>query len=288
MKKNLMLLLSSLAAVLLALECGWRSYYFAKNHFHGGKAAFELYAVGESTVRGFGDISFADAVAETFKNSFGPGGLSYRNMGRTGYTSYPHWMSLRAEMAFRRRGTPGALILYTGHNEAIDRELPGKFRSFWLRHCERLLDHSYFLSDMLYRLRRKGLLRVDGSYLWYELNLRRIIETARDSGLTPILSTLAVNYSGVEPSFDMRDESSLNEHLRRGLELEARSFSSAARYYLELSGEDKDTKALWFFCAARCYERSGDYAAARENYREAVNWDKRVTYRRANCLQNDL
>ncbi len=254
-----LLLAACSALLLLALlaEGLFRSVLFARARFAAEPGAFELYASGESSMRGmpFGK-SPADVVSELFAGELAGRPLRVFNLAEGGNSIYPQAIKAVRVLKYRRRGEPAALLIYAGHNEQIGVGLRfTALQRFWEAFKERALVHSLLFSELALRAERLFSYRGVRSQAHYEFYLREIIEAAKDAGVTPVLSTLASNLSGAEPG--------------------------GAEYTPELA-------------AAVAAELKGDYAGALARYKSLLGgltpWNKvsmrpYLEYRLGRCLQ---
>jgi tetratricopeptide (TPR) repeat protein len=138
-------------------------------------------------------------------------------------------------------------------------------------------------------LRRRRQISREKTLATYEYYLRRVIETAQQNGLVPILATMASNISRIEPNCDASDGDAVGALIARGSRLEDNGEFAAARdlYRGGVAGH-AHSAALLYYRAGRCEEALGDFAAAREDYWTAVDLDRRTMFGRTTRAQNEL
>lgn len=291
MRRNILLACCAVFAALLLLEGGWRAYYFLKNRNAEPEGAFALYAVGESSVAGFSDLSFVSALGKMYEGGFAGRKLYVNNLARSGFVAYAHRTRLRQHISFRKRANPAALIIYTGHNEPASQPVSGIGQKLWLSFGEALASKSYFLSDMLYLMWERGVFQalVPQSHEWYELQLRRMVENARANGVQPFISTVASNMSGADPSLNLDDEEKFMAVAGPGMELEgAAVWPKALAYYSSMLEAQPAYAAHWYFRLGKCAERLRDYDAARKYYWLSADIEPRLCLGKVDSRQTQI
>jgi hypothetical protein len=281
-----------LLVVPVAAEAVYRAVLFVRMWNAAPRdGVFEVFAVGESTMRGADTrpkISIPALVAVMFGNRLGERPVVIHMLAQNGHPLYPQWVALGEATAFRDRSNPGVMLLYSGHNEG---DLRGSgpaavWRPGWYQRVEQW---SLVARWIRLSLIEASLVDRRPDFGTYEHELRATIETARAAGLVPIVSTAAGNLSGVEPSFGGRDaeqarasiEDALGEQKDGGcVRTETRCKSRAPA--------DTDIAALLCYEAAKCVQAGGDVARARDLYWEAVELDARHHWGRATRAQNAL
>lgn len=193
-----------LAAALLLLgltaEGGFRAalWTVARLRRETPPRAFELYGVGESTMAG---VPYPRRTAPPFLVKKILGGtiagrtIVVNDLAAAGESIYPQAAAFERAIRARDRGNPGAVLIYAGHNDAAYEVETPAFERF----RERCLDRSALLRALSYALEeRVPALRVR-SLGAYEYNLRRVVELAKASGLTPVLTVPAANLADMDP-----------------------------------------------------------------------------------------
>ncbi|MBI3564350.1 MAG: hypothetical protein HY079_04050 [Elusimicrobia bacterium] len=192
-----------LAAALLAVEGGWRAcrWTAARLRRDTPPRSFELYAVGESTMAG---APYPKRAGPAFLVKKILGGTVDRRtiavtvVARAGESVFPQAAAFEDAVRARRRDDPGAVLIYAGHNDAAYEDATPAFERFrerWLYRSLVVRDLSFLLEERVPALRARSL----GTY---EHHLRRIVETALASGLTPVLTVPASNLADADPWLD--------------------------------------------------------------------------------------
>ena len=282
------------AASLLVLPGALEGLYragWALARSAGGTDAFELYIVGESTAAGepySPRISPAQLVSARFGGRLLGRRVRVVTVALPGESIYPQ--SVRFDWALRRRDAkvPGAVLIYSGHNDAGTRRgIPRVER--W-RHW--LAERSFLAEDGLYLLERRGLLPKARTADTYAYFLRRTAAAARRSGLTPVLSTVMGNLSGVEPGLSSPSSGASVETvalLDEGTALESKGrHAQALRLYETAAVSHPWMRAYLAYRMGRCRLALGEYAKAKGLFQEAVDRSEQDNFGRASSLQNDL
>lgn len=160
--------------------------------------SFELYAVGESTMAGVPYPRRAAPpylVKKILGGTVGKRTVAVVSTAAAGESIYPQAAAFERAIRARRRDDPGAVLIYAGHNDAAyDEATPAfeRFRERWLYRSAVLRALSYGLEERFPALRVRSL----GTYEYW---LRRVVEGALASGLTPVLTVPASNLADMDP-----------------------------------------------------------------------------------------
>ena len=287
-------LLTAAALLGLALsEAAYRAALWVRARLAQDAGAFEIFAVGGSTTLGQpfeNKVSFPLIAAGLFEGRLQGRPIVVRNLAAYGEDStYPQWVRLRREAAFRRKSVPGAVLIYCGHNEGDLRPAPPSLRSrLWAAWERRVVDPSYLLTDLLYLARKARLCGRErtpdslGSYL------RRMAQVCRDAGLVPVFSTLASNIADVEPNLAWHPRPEEGEPtVAAGRELERSGrWRQALGLYAAARGRQPWLDPLLDYRSGRCLRALGRYDEAREAFWKAVDSDSRIRFGRATRSQN--
>jgi tetratricopeptide (TPR) repeat protein len=204
---------------------------------------------------------------------------------------FPQAVALSHEIRLRFSGVPGAVLVYTGHND------DGAPRALTLK--ERLEElfvfRSWLLTDLLFYAENyaPSLRPVLGvwSLRWYELNMRRIVAMSLDAGLVPIVSTVVGNRAGMGPALGVDSKLTGKEAcaiLREGWALEAEGrYAEAMRFYADQVGFVSRLRPFLDFRLGRCESRLGRYRKAERLFRETRNLEYGDNYHCATSRQND-
>jgi len=187
-------------ALLLAAEGLFRAALWtaARLRRETPPRAFELYAVGESTMAG---VPYPPRTAPPYLVKKILGGTVDRRtivvtpLAAAGESIYPQAAAFERAVRARRRDNPGAVLIYAGHNDAAyEDETPPfeRFRERWLYRSAALRALFFALEERVPALRVRTL----GTY---EHHLRRVVEAARDAGLMPVLTVPAANLADMDP-----------------------------------------------------------------------------------------
>ena len=164
---------------------------------------------------------------------------------------YPQSVALERAIAARTAGAPGAVLIMSGHNEGLIRAADGTGAPYE-PNC--IAERSAIVRDVLVAVRRRRLVDRDRSLAAYEHYLRRTIETAQASGLTPILTTLPSNISRIEPNPDDSGSDPAAAVVVAGLELEAQGRHAEALALYRGRFADFPTSAALRYRSGRCAE----------------------------------
>jgi hypothetical protein len=281
-------------AVILALpfatEAICRAALFLKQRSSAPPGpVFSLIGVGESTMNGFPFepyINIPVVVAKMFDGKILDRDIIVQNLARDGHPIYSQYSMLAQAIAYRDRQTPGAVIIYAGHNEG---DLRGGGAAWGPGFFERLARHSFVIRALRLQLVTMRVIRRPRDIRAYEYFLRRTIETAREAGLLPVLATVAGNASGVEPNLETSDGRAVEEAMAV---VEAqRKHGDCASIESRCAKEaeaDTDLAPLLCYQAGKCRQAAGETARADELYQTAVDLDPRTVFGRATRAQNAI
>jgi hypothetical protein len=264
--------------------------------------------VGESTMLGepFDDqLSLPSLVSEMLGRHIGSRSIVIRNVAEQGVGAYAESVRFERALMSRDRSVPGAVLIYTGHNEPYLGEPAGDGRATAQpsrstphlaalgRAVRRIALHSSLLQEALLYLRSLHVVRAPTGIGPWERSVRHIIRTAKDAGLLPILFTLPSNVSGVEPNAYRQSTLGMTAILEQGARIEqSGDLGTALRYYREryvaTAARDRASAGLLLYRIAHCEEASGQYAEARRDFSTVVNQDPRLNFGRATVAQNEL
>ena len=289
--RRLLLLTVSILAVALLSEGAYRvKLHFDVPHPPATGTTFEIYGVGESTLVGEPfepKISVPRMLEYMFGGHIAGRAIEVKNLAERGSPLYPQSVAFERAVVSRDAREPGVVLIMSGHNEGI---LPGTSAGApGLSVLSRVAEESALLGDAILALRRRRLISRERTMATYEYYLRRVIETAEQSGLVPILATMASNISRIEPNCDPNDGVVLGSLIAHGRRLEDEGSLAAARdLYLDNVATHARSATLLYYRAGRCEEALGNFAAAREDYWTAVDFDRRTTFGRTTRPQNEL
>jgi len=284
-------------AILLGLpfagEGVFRSYLFiAQRLSTPAEPVFDLIGVGASTMNGFPfepRISIPAVVAIMLDERVDDRRIVVQNLARDGHPIYGQYPILAQTVAYRDPKTPGAVIIYAGHNEGDLRRRTPVSAAWHPDLFERLGRYSFVARALRLQLVAAHVIRRPRDILAYEYYLRRTIETAREAGLLPILSTVAGNLSGVEPNLETSDVHAVEEAMAV-VERQRKDGDCAG---IEASCTEKaeagdDLAPLLCYQAGKCREAAGETANADELYQTALDLDPRNVFGRATRAQNSI
>lgn len=280
------------AAILLALPFAAEgivraALFVAQRSSAPPAASFTLIGVGESTMNGFPfepHISIPALVNVMFDGRIGERDIVVRNLARDGHPIYAQSVLLAQAVAYRDPETPGAVLIYAGHNEgdlrrANDEWRPGLF--------EAVARHSFVARAVQLELVSRRIIKRPRNLDAYEYHLRRTIETAKAAGLLPVLSTVSGNIAGVEPNLETSDADAarvamavVERQLKQGdcAAIEGRCTAATAA--------NDALAALLCYQGGKCRQAAGDIREAEELYQKAVDLDPRTVFGRATRAQN--
>lgn len=257
---------------------------------NAGDDAFELYVVGESTAAGepyAPAITPAGLVASRFDGRIGGRPIRPIVLAEAGYSIYPQSVALERALRCRDERNPGAVLIYSGHNDAGDASATPLLQTL----LERVLSRSALLGDLIYSAEKNGYIRRERTFDAWRHNVRRVVDMSRRSGLVPILATAASNLAGIDPRLPDDDPPLAQTRLllARGEELESkRRYDEALAYYAEQSALHPRLATYLKYRTGKCLEASGRYALARRAYQEVVDAEDAGSFGRAASRQNDF
>jgi tetratricopeptide (TPR) repeat protein len=279
-----------LCAVVLALaaEVAYRAALYVAAARQTRDGAFEIYGVGESTMRGQPfepKLSVPGMLDRMFGGAIAGRPIAIRNLAERGAPIYPQSVALERAVATGTTGGPGAVLIMSGHNEGYISAADGTGAPYQ-PNC--IAERSAIVRDVLVAVRRRRLVDRDRSLAAYEYYLRRTIETAQASGLTPILTTLPSNISRIEPNLDAYAADANGAIVEQGLALERQGRHAQARELYLARLAEEPTSASLTYRVGRCEEALGNFDAARERYWTAVDLDTRLMFGRATRAQHEV
>lgn len=251
---------------------------------------FELYVVGESTAAGYPYESLAPA--EVVFRQFG-GRLTGREiqvftLARNGQSIYPQRVALERALRGRNRRNPGAVLIYSGHNDATaERGL-----SVFERLKQRWLYRSALLNDLIYHAEKSALLPRFRTLDTWQYNLRRVVELSLASGLQPVLATCVSNLSDIDPFLPYNccaiSPKETTAILQRGQELELkRRYSAALAYYSKQAALHPEMSHYLTYRKGKCHQALGQYREAKRLFESVVDFVKFDNFGRATRRHND-
>ncbi len=266
--KGLALAAAACAALVLAAllaEGLFRCALFARALAAGNSGDFQLYAAGESSMRGmpFGKAP-PDVVSEFFGGELAGRPVRVINLAEGGNSIYPQAIKVVRTLKYRRKGAPAALLVYAGHNEQIGAGMryPARLRLYEALKV-RVLSHSLALSELALRTERYFNFQGVRSQAHYEFYLRSIIQAAKDAGVVPVLTTLASNLAGAEPG---GAETSSGLEAAVAMELKGDYPGAGARYRSLLAGltpqNSLNLRPYLEYRLGRCLQAQGRSAQA--------------------------
>ncbi len=249
---------------------------------------FDLIGVGESTMNAFPfepKISIPKLVAKLLDGKVAGHPIVVQNLAKDGHPIYMQCPDLARAVTYRDADMPGAVIIYAGHNEGdlrprIGAEVwePGIFES--------LARHSFLAREIELRLVTWRVIRRPRGIFAYEYFLRRTIETARDAGLVPILSTVAGNISGVEPNLENSDAGTVEDAMK--VVEQRRKAGDCASIEADCTEQTTPVAPLLCYEAGKCRQAAGETDQAVELYETALDKDPRTVFGRATRAQNAI
>ncbi|MFI5349978.1 MAG: hypothetical protein ACHQ2Z_10575 [Elusimicrobiota bacterium] len=278
--------------VLTAGEAADRAYWFAASP-RPASDVFQLYVIGESTAVGVPfnpHLDIAAIVSRLFGGRIHGRRIEIVNIAVSGSTIYPQAIALERRARYRPRDVPGALFIYSGHNDSVVWNQVSRGRAAaW---CAVLLRRSWLLTDILLRAERAGVFVGPRSLATYSENMRRAVDIGREAGLIPVVSTVIGNVVDIEPALRKPPDMTWKQLLRtlaQGDRLEkAHRFSDAADYYQSLKRRKGAPSAYLNYRTAQCYRRLGDFATARRLFWGVIDSGSNWNFGRATEAQNDL
>lgn len=281
------------AAALPACEGLYRAGWAARRELAGNAGDgryFDLYVVGESTAVGepyAPGIMFSSLVEGMFGGRLRGRELRVFDLARPGESSYPQRERLARALRLRGPG-PGAVLVYTGHNDAAVTKGPAWYlalRESALRRSLLFEDLAYFTEEHLPALRTR-------TPEAYGLNLRRIVEVSLAAGLTPVLATAVSDISDMDPGLfagNAGDRYAMFRAVEKGLDLErAGRKAEAAAYYAARENGDQRLLPYLEYRRGKCLLAMGRRAEAGTLLRRAVDLAGPDNFGRAGSAQNAM
>ncbi len=289
--RRVVVMFSIILFVISVGEIGLRIY---RSFFSiGGRedpAAFHLYIIGGSSAEGvpYEPLSFGVMVSSMFEGTFYGRPIEVHNLAASGDTIYTQWVRFIRAVRGRDRDVPGAMLVYSGHNDTGDILESGEVP--WGTRVERgLCRRSRLVLEGVYGIRRlleRSAAAGQDSYGYY---LREVMDTALAAGLTPFVSTVVSNISDIEPNYQTDDPDGVRIAMESAAPFEEAGRCDAAQTALtEGLPEGNGRDAFQAYRFAHCLRRQGRYRPAREAYLRAVDSDPRVPFGRATRRQNEI
>lgn len=276
------------AGIALAAEAAYRVKLFVDVPRPAADTSFDLYGVGESTMVGEpfeAKISVPRMLEYMFDGVIAGRPVAVKNLAERGVPIYPQALAFDRALESGRAGTPGVVLIMSGHNEGF---VPASARTQSPYLVSLVAERSAIVRDVLLAVRRRRWVGREHSLAAYEYYLRHVIEAAQRNGLVPILTTMASNISSVEPNTPAEPADAVAGTIEQGLALEEQGAHAAARdLYLSRVAADH-SPAMLYYRAGRCEEKLGDFRAARDYYWTAVDEDPRSLFGRATRAQNEI
>lgn len=251
-----------------------------------------LYAIGGSSMIGapFDEVKGfnpPELVARMLGGKVNGRPIRVINLAVLGESIYPQAYKLHLHAAARDRGNPGAVLIYSGHN---DGQLPGKpaiASRAWMR-AGLWLMRQFTLGGALWIQQRVRLIeRHTRSTFHYKLHLRAALNSARDGGLLPVLSTVVGNVTGMGPGLMLPKEKDLLDRFARAEAAERAGKRRRAEALYRGLMADSRTTGYAMFQLAHLRLSQGDIAGARKLYWRAYDVQP-LAFRRATRKQNAL
>ncbi len=280
--------LVALVVLLIAIvvEGGYRAFLWtaARLTRDTPPRAFEIYAVGESTAAG---VPYPPRTAPPYLVKKILGGTVARRtiavtvVARAGESVYPQAARFERAVRARRRDDPGVVLIYAGHNDAAYEDETPWFETV----REKLLYRSAIVRDLSFLIEERfpgARVRTLGTY---EYHLRRIVELARASGLTPVLTTVASNLADMDPWLAADAEGVLIP----GEALEKRGeWARALELYRAEAARRPALADYLRYKSARCLARLGRWQEAAPLFRACVDARVPDNFGRATSAQNEV
>ncbi|MBI5240263.1 MAG: tetratricopeptide repeat protein [Elusimicrobia bacterium] len=283
--------LAALLACAGTAELGCRAWQSWDGFRHRGSGGvFDLYVVGESTAVGLPydpEMTPAALVADRFAGRIAGRPIRVTTIARVGESIYPQSVALERSLRRRGRRDPGAVLVYSGHNDAGDGRPTPAFERF----KQRVLYRSAALRGLFFLAEKSRLLpRVRTLGTW-QYHLRRVVEMSLDRGLTPVLATAASDSADIDPGLGLAPDVSRAEAvaiLERGRTLESRRPEAALRYYRAQASAHPCLGRYLQYRMGKCYEALGRYQEAGRRFQEVADRDSPDSFGRATRRQNDF
>jgi tetratricopeptide (TPR) repeat protein len=267
---------------------------------HKSEKTFRIFVLGESAAMGDPDpaYGFSRYLEVMLRERYPSMNFEVANTGSVAINSYV-LLPIAKGLADQQ---PDVFIIYSGNNEVVGPYGPGTALTSSGRISLPLIRASIFarstrIGQLLTNLGvQKQPWRgmemfldkqvpassplMSGVYANFESNLRDTIAVARKSGAMVIVVTNATNLKDCAPFGSLHREGLSQEALlswsalfERGSELEQQgSYAEALKAYSSAASIDGEYAELQFRIA-RCQQKSGDYAAAKESFSRARDLD---------------
>jgi lysophospholipase L1-like esterase len=290
---------AALAALIAALalcaaaELLYRGWWAARRALAPGREdtpRFDLYVAGESTAVGepyAPGIMFSSLVAGMFGGRLAGREIRVLDLARPGESAYPQAEALGRALRLRAGAGPGAVLIYSGHNDAGPLRGPQGLE----RLRQAVIARSLLLGDLWYCAEKYfPALRLRAPDT-YALNLRRMAELSRAAGLTPVLATAVSDVSEIDPGLfagNAAGRAAAFRAVEAGLALEAGGkWAEAAAYYAGQEAGRRPMLAYLEYRRGKCLLKAGRRAEAAERLRAAVDLAEGDNFGRATSRQND-
>ncbi len=247
----------------------------------GDPGVFDLYLVGESTMHGGpfdtdSGYSPDQLISKMFDGRIGGRRIVPHVIAQGGESIYPQAFALEQALRGRDPRRPGAMLLYSGHNDAMYRSHDALLEAV----KEDFIFRVPILSRLWFRGEKDGAVPRVRTLRGYEYHLGRIVAASRKAGLTPILTTVVGNVSDVDPGLyatpDLPSAPDIVRLLEMGEKLETEGrFQRALDYYAGVGLRFPGLARYLHYPMARTREAAGDYAQARSGYWDAIDQEPR-------------
>ena len=231
LRASAVLLVVALAVLLAAFaaEGAYRQVLRRRASRAAGPGAFELYAVGESSMKGlpFGK-SAPDVAGEMLGGVLAGRPLRVINLAEGGNSVYPQAIKAIRTLKYRDKSAPAAVLIYAGHSEQMNAGMRcSRALRLYEAFKEHALIHSLLFSKVVLRAENYFSFHGVRDLAHYEFYLRAVLDAAREAGAVPVLATLPSNLCGAEPG---GAQASPELAASVGLELRGQYAEALARY----------------------------------------------------------
>ncbi|MBI4676058.1 MAG: hypothetical protein HY748_00565 [Elusimicrobia bacterium] len=286
------------SAVLVAVEAGCRLFFLYRNRLQPREDFFELYAIGGSTMAGSpydGILSIPGIASNILGGEVRGKPIRVLNLAGHGESIYPQAFSLKDAVRYRDRSRPGAVFVYSGHNDAAmgrARLSPGCRVYEPIK--EGVLSRSAAVELLMFYGEKGRILPACRDSRTFERYMREAVKTALAAGLRPVLSTVISNVAEIEPGLVLGGPSGLTRDrldslLAQGERLERQGKDpEAIRFYERAGREFPDIGAYLRYRIGACLRRMGEYGAANRAFWEAIDSAPGDAFGRATSGQNAL
>jgi len=287
--------LLSLAALVLfaAAEILYRLYWASRCALAScGDSGenFSFYILGESTATGepYREIGLSSLILNSFGDRIQGRTVRVFPLAQQGESIYPQAMALERALRCRNKDNPGAVIVYSGNNDATHAVGVPVFERF----REHVLSASMFLTDAGFLAEKLFPVFRIRTLDTYEHYLRHTVEISLKSGLIPILATVVSNISDIDPLLPPdpgHNRAEMRAILVKGMDLEEkRRTKEAILYYAGHFSTHPRMLSYLKYRTAKCYQALGQYGAARQYYNEVVDAAEADNFGRATSRQNNF